>query len=409
MTNEKNPTWFEKIVMIVIVLGPVLNIYASPLSMSLYGFISAILSVIYFVLFMLKGRTQKGRVFWYGLGLYFLYRGVNTIVFGILPISIVEQFLGFFMAYGCFNKSYYIKYMKTFAVIAIVFFFVQYFGYLVTGKRISGILSFVPMNYGYDNIAFQYKQALVGRFCSFFSEPSHFAQFLIPLLAIELFYDKTKRHVLFAIIIFITILLMQSGTGFVCLIPIALSIMPYYKRAGMTSTQRILSIFGIGLVIVGALYFAISSGISDYVETRSLELNSQYEVGVGASGFLRIWRGYYVFQDYNILEKLFGVSDPAIILYHIKNSGMYWGIVAEMYFNTIQDVLLFTGFVGLIMFTVVIVHIWRGNNVCGKAILGTLIVISLVEHCFFSNVMLVHLLLAESMKIDNMKAHGQLQ
>lgn len=397
MNNDKNPTGLEKIVMIVIVLGPVLNIYASPLSMSLEGFLSFLLSIVYFAVFLYKGsQNQKGKkIFWSVLGFYFLYRGINQLMYGIIPLSIIEQFLGYFMAFGCFHRNYYIKCMKVFAVIAIAFFFVQYFEYLRTGTRISGLFNFLPLNYGYDLHSVQEHVMTMGRSSSFFSEPSHFAQFLIPLLAIELFFDNKKFHLLFAALIFVVIVIMQSGTGYVGLIPIALFVFPYYRKNFKSKGQRFFVLLIIIAFVSVTVYSVINNEIGDYIGRRSEELES--DTGAG-SGFLRIWRGYFVFADYNLLEKIFGVSSSEVLLSHVRNSGFYYGIRAELYFNTVQDILLYTGIIGFVIFVLVIRKIWLGNTICGKALLCCLIAISLVEQCYFSNVMLVHLLLAESMK-----------
>lgn len=390
--DNKTPSFFEIVVMVVIVIGQVLNIYASPLSMSLYGFLSFILAVAYFVFFLFKdGFKTTGAFFWYGLGIYLAYRAIIMLIYGVLPLAVIEQFLVFFMAYGCFQREHYIKYMKIFAVVAIGLFIYQYYGYLTSGSRISGIFTFLPLSNDLDVQRMLYSD----RSSSFFSEPSHFAQFLLPLLVVELFHDKNKLHLIFAAIVFLVIVFLQSGTGYIGLIPVLIVLIPYYKKLNLKPFPKILLLLLIGGFLLWTLNFIISNEIGEYVNERSEEL----DVGLGAgSGFIRMWRGYFVYNEYGFLEKLFGVGNPETVLTYVHQSGMYLGIQAELYFNAVQDILLYTGIVGLVLFGVVIVHIWKGNTICGKAIILSLIAISLVEHIYFSNVMLVHLLLAESMK-----------
>lgn len=398
MNNKIMPTTFEKVVMILLVTGPVLNIYGTPTSMSLSQMLTFLLAVIYFGIFVIKGRNKREKLFWSGLGLYFLYRGVTTILSGSSIISIIEQFLGFFMAFGCFQRDYYIKTMKIFAGAAIVFFFIQFFGHLATGVQISGIIPFLPMHEDVDMSEFMYNKAHAERSSAFFSEPSHLAQFIIPFLAIELFYDKNKRHYWYAVIVFVVILLLQSGTGYVGLIPLVAFMVLYLLRdSKIKGFGRVLTLFGFIIVVAGVSYVFMNSDMGTGILDRSDELSSEYQGG-SRSGFLRIWRGYFVFADYSPIEMIFGVADSDAVLAHVKRSGMSFGIKAELYFNAIQDILLYTGFVGLLLFFFVLRQIWKGNTICGKAIVGSLIAIMLVEHIYFSNVMLVHLLLAEGMK-----------
>lgn len=398
MNNKNNPSGFDKLVMVVLVMGPVLNIYASPTSMSLYGFITFFLSVLFLARFVLTAKSVRGKLFWSGLGVYFLYYAFNQVLSGYYSISIIQSFLCFFMAYNCFSKDWYIRVMKIFAAICIVFFFIQYFGYMATGARVSGILPFLPMNYDVDVASFRNTLIYAERSSSFFSEPSHFAQFLIPLLAIELFYDNKKYHLLFAGIIFIVLLLLQSGTGLLGMLPIAFFILPFFSKDNKFKTgTRLLLILTVLVVVVLSLYLFFDSTMGEGILGRSDELSSEYDGG-SRSGYLRVWRGYFVFNSYSVIEKIFGVTNPDVLLDHVVSSGQSFGIRAELYFNALQSILLHTGLIGLMIFIYVVIKLWKGNSVCGKAIICTLIAISCVEDIYLSNVMLVHLLLAECMK-----------
>lgn len=399
MDNKQNPTTFEQVVMIAMAMGPVLNIYGSPTSMSLAAFLNFFLSVFFFTKFILGSRTVRGKVLWSGMGAYFLYYGAMQFASGSFSLSIVQSFLSFFMAYNCFNRDWYIRFVKYYAIVCMAFFFVQFFGHLTTGTQISGVAKFLPMHEDVDVAEFQNMKIHSQRSSSFFSEPSHFAQFLIPLLAIELFYDESKRHFLFAGVIFVVLLLLQSGTGFIGMLPIALFLIPYFKgNKKMKASVRFLAFMGIAIVALGVVYFFFTSDMGEGIMARTDELSTDYSGG-SRSGFLRLWRGYFVFNDYSFTEMLFGVANDKTLLYHVDHSGMSFGITAELYFNALQRILLQTGFVGLGIFTYVLYKIWRGNTICGKTIICTLIAISCVENIYLSNVMIVHLALAESMKI----------
>ena len=391
--------FFDKVVMLLLVLAPIANIYGNPESSFTYF---SLLSIMLSFVFILKGRLANRNInsiiFW-GMGWYFIYWGFMSVLCDFsLPLGVIQVFLVYILYYGCFQKDIFIRFFKIVAIVCVVFFFVQYIGYMTTGFRISGIFSFLPLHDIGNAKAFVEMKIHTERSSSFFSEPSHFAQFLVPLLAIELFYDKNKRHLLFSLIIVIAVLLSQSGTGIVAISPIIYFFVFYYFRDKIKSKGTRILLMILTMIILSSIasYF-LGSEVGEELMSRTDELSMSYEGG-SRSGFLRVWRGYYVYNDYSILEKIFGNPSQQAILSHVISSKMSFGMAAELYFNAVQFILLNTGLLGMVIFILIIRHIWIGNTTCGKAILCSLIAIALVEHIYFNHVMLVHLLLAQSMK-----------
>jgi len=405
---NKRVSLVEKITMLVLLLAPILWIYGKPGGWSYEVICTLPLSIVYFlVTFFNSNNGGLVDPLPKGLTVYFIYWAVLYTLFAMqLPISMIQTYLTFFLFFSTFKLEYFLKIYKLFALICIVFFFAQEITYQVSGVRISGILQFLPLHIDMGMSDFLGRLADSDRSSSFFSEPAHLAQFLLPLLAIELFYDKGKYHSYFAIIIGALLLLLRSGNGLLGMMAILLFLLPYYftkRGAGKwLSFSAILLLIG----IVG--YYYINSDMGGMLLERQSELGSTYEGG-NRSGFLRVWRGLYVYGDYSVLEKLLGCPNEATQLSHVYASGMQMADSAELYFNAFQKILLNTGIIGLGIFVFIIVRLWRGNSVCGKALLGSLVAISFISAIYMSHTMILFLVLAQSLKsVKNLSNYSPL-
>lgn len=388
---------FDNAIMVLLLLSPILWLYGNPDGWSYEQLVTTPLSVL-FILHCLITQKTISKTLPNGLHVYFIFWGLLIIFTTLkLPIIVVQCFLTFFLFFSTFDHDQYIKIYKIFAFICICFFFLQEITFYTTGIRISGLITSLPLHYKMDIFEFIERQAADARSCSFFAEPAHYAQFLLPLLAIELFYDRGRMHFIYAIIIAIVLLLLQSGNGLLGMVPILLFAVPFFL--GDKRKKGFLSFFLFMAIAIFAAYAFINSDLGSAVMERQSELNIHYEGG-HRSGFLRVWRGYYVYDDYNIIEKIFGCPDEKAQLIHMKSSGMLIGQNGDFYFNAFQKVLLNTGMIGLVIIIYLIVCIWRNNTICGKAILASFIVLSFVAAIYMSHVMILYLVLAYSMKMD---------
>ena len=394
----KQITAIDKISMIVLLLAPILWIYGNPGGWSFEELLTIPLSAIYFVIYLVNKKSINGKFnpLPKGLTLYFAYWGVLTLITAFaLPLAVLQCYLTFFLFFATFHNIPFIKMYKIFALICIVLFFAQEITFHTTGIRISGILKALPFHINMSMADYIELQAASVRSSSFFSEPAHLAQFLLPLLAIELFYDKGKRHYLYAMVIGVVLLLLQSGNGLIGLVPILLFALPYFLQE--KKRYRWLTIFVFTCIISVAGYLFFHSEMGGAVLERQSELDMVYSGG-NRSGFLRIWRGFFVYGDYNFFEKIFGCPNEVVQLSHVYSSGMSMGMNAELYFNAFQKILLNTGLVGMGLFVYIIAQIWRGNTICGKAILATLVSLSFISAIYMSHTMILFLVLAESMR-----------
>lgn len=313
----------------------------------------------------------------------------------IIPLTSIQIFLTFFLFFSLFDRSYYIKIYKYFAVICIGVFVLQEISFHISGIRVSGIIPWLPLH-DFNDAGWHISELMyANRSSSIFLEPAHLAHFLMPLLAIELYFDNHKYHYYYVAVIVGVLLLLRSGNAIVGMVPIFLLTLPVFSKGSKSKTWGTFLILALVLVVVG--YYYIGSEMGAALMERQTELNSTYSGG-SRSGFLRVWRGIYVYEDYSLWEKLFGCPDSTAQFNHVVSSGMSMGLSAELYFNAFQKILLNTGIIGVGLFVYIFVKMWRGNSICGRAILLSLIVTSFIAAIYMSHTMIVFMLLAESMK-----------
>ena len=134
---------------------------------------------------------------------------LSTLYIGFLPLNI--------------KKDYVLKYYKLLVYLAIAFFVIQELSYNVTGHRPTLYLTFLETYYeDLDAVLFALSRAGLDRSSSFFLEPSHFAQYIIPYFCIIVSkYAKEKTGLKEVIIVFLIIIWIRSGVGYVSLLAIA--------------------------------------------------------------------------------------------------------------------------------------------------------------------------------------------
>ena len=330
--------------------------------------------------------------------------GLSETLTASLTVIIGMLLLGMF--WDTYRNEKFMKVYVWIAVVTIGFFFFQYFVKLTTGIGISGVIPFLHLSHGVSQDVIFNQMYVYKRSSSFFSEPSHFAQFLIPLL-IYLLFDKTSSAKFknpLIVSIFATLLMTMSGTAIALLIPtfffIAVGTWKKYQH------NRVIAIFLICVVSVGLLYFGnryLSSDMGSFVNERSAEVFTADRNDAGSSGFIRIWRGYFVFADFSPIEMLFGTGNHKAILGHVFGSHMelFLEDFGLTYFNTIQYILIHTGFVGFFLFILYLAYLWKDNNVCGRCLIVTFVLLMFIESIYGGSRMALFLMMAQYQKIKD--------
>ncbi len=233
-----------------------------------------------------------------------------------------------FLDYKLLKQYYY-----HIVTICCVFFFIQEFSYKILGFRISGLTTAIPLIY---NDSPDYISTLLetDRSTTFFLEASYFAQYMFPCLVLELF-SKRKISIL-AITVTVVIFFSGSGNGLLIISFVWL----YWFLASKISIAK--KIAFLSLFALTAIFFIISNPeiLTRYLN-RSAELASfNGEEQYFSSGFIRFFRGYYLYSDLPLTNKLLG-TNPNIVDVYLNNNPFFQ--ITDHFINGVQTLLIYNG------------------------------------------------------------------
>lgn len=392
---------YRIMVMTSLIIFPILQIY-SLFGINLSSFVVGSLAI--YGLFFKKIRFTKKAIPHY-LWIYFVYFIIVTFFSGVYNVSempnrvagVLFLLLQFVVFFSCSDRDTFYKLYRIVAIGTIVFFYIQEAGYNAVGLRIPGVIPFLPLDPTYAAMdafgSFADYLAIVNRSSSFFSEPAHFAQFLLPFLTMTLYWEKGVVKWFLAGTTIVTLIMLESGNGIIGLCCVLIAYLFYLSSSSSVLTKISLLlllplIMALGIMTIGG------SNYDRYYSERSSEITMSSSNGEVSSGFYRIYRGYYVYAEYNPIEKLFGVNNFYQIEYRIRQSSVSALFSkGDMYFNVIQAFLIKTGLVGLFLFILMINELWKGCNSCGKTMLLTFVVLSFIAALHMSSIMMVYFLI----------------
>ena len=287
------------------------------------------------------------------------------------------------------------KYYRIIFVISFIIFIFQEIMFFYLGYRFHALLPFGKLLDGYSMKDMISDQMIEPRSSSFFREPAHFAQFVLPLLVMELFDSDGLGKFLnkYAFIIILLLLFLKSGNGIIGLI-FVLGVKSlhylYYKRMR----------FKIIKIIIASIFLAIP--IVYYMKTESAKLmvfrSSELQNDEDSGSYIRIYRGYALYKELPIYNKLFGISEDDLVRMIPKTSISYLFTgerTNDVYCNCIQTILIYSGFLGLLFMILVYYHLFKFTRVMGRTSILLLIVISLIASIYNSYLMLFCTCLAE--------------
>ena len=112
-------------------------------------------------------------------------------------------------------KDYIVNIYNKLCLMSALLMVIQTIALKTLGICIPGVLTFLPLT---DTNMYDYASAVIyhnsGRCMSFFAEPSHFAIFVLPFLVINLMSDRVDRkRIIQAIFVSISLIMCASFTG----------------------------------------------------------------------------------------------------------------------------------------------------------------------------------------------------
>ena len=298
------------------------------------------------------------------------------------------------------NHTLLLKYYRIFVYLALGLYCIQEVTYILLGFRLTLYLPFFEMYYeGTDVSDLVSSRASMERSSSFFLEPAHFLQYIFPYVCIVTFntlsnFKDNWKECLFLVFV---VLFARSGCGYVGLIFMAIYFVVISDY--MSFSKKI----SLGLVIVFLLYLVIhffsqTDLVSNVIKRFNQEFALNIDISSGRSGFIRMYRGYFIFSLLDSWSKVFGVgtgsTDYVCSLYKhplISYDGPY--------LNGIQTVLIQGGFLG----TFLVIRFFKKFCANWHAISLSILVVFLgmcfVESMWFNAKMLLYISVAYSYNI----------
>lgn len=384
------------------VLYPFLNYYGY--SFVTLSFCGALLLFVYAI-------KKKGRfaIVQPAAGIFYvLYYCVTRLFLNIPSLRAIIGpsiiFIFTFLLWGFLNKEVlldrFLKFYRVVVFVNIAFLFLQEILHYASGYRVLGILTFLPLTNigGMDFEVSQYaeKASMGERSSAFFSEPAHFVQFLLPLLAVELFFVRSKMAYLRSCLYVVALFVLASGNALLGMGVIGLFLLLYILKRlhPLISVALVVLFISIASILVTVL---IETEYGEKLVERIEELDpDQNKV---TSGFVRIFRGYYIWNEMDIDERFVGLNSSVKIDDKIASSPVAFTFEdGDHYMNAAQSIMIYTGYIGVFIFLCMLVYLWRGNNLAGRCCITIYVALSFIASIYFTHTMVLYLLVAFLMK-----------
>lgn len=390
----------KKYASLAILIGPILEPYVIG-SITLANFF--IIAVTFTLLLFGTERIRFPKTYtWFFLyalvipiitaALYNYLESISSIFIPVIFFSLAFLVLPFYISY-----KHVIKYYKILVIITSIIFILQELMFSFLGFRFSGLIPFLDIKYAnIDMTFFRTSQMFARRSSSIFLEPAHFAQFLLPYLAIKFGELHYQKKIFDKMAIFVSLILLFTWSGNAIIISSILWTV-YILSFNTTTIKKVVFIIP---------FFAILSFLAfDYVSSTEkgvalLERRSELDLDAEriSSGTIRLYRGYYVYKDLPLGAQIFGVSTGGYrkAIDDTPARNMFYDY--ERYLNNTQALLIGYGIIGSILFILFLQSLYRRNSYGGRMLLLTFILLSFIESFFFVPKMILMLSLAAGFK-----------
>ena len=380
----------------MLVLYPILGIYKLPIGIDV-----PLNAVVFFILFIVTLATKRKFKFRFPPE-FLLYWGYISIVYIVFASEFSVSLLipgGFSFCFWVaallvslffFDYSLLKRYYRIAFIVCASVFFIQEISYFALGSRPIFLLPF-PLTGDEPYEVILANQIKLDRSSCFFREPSHFAQFALPLLAIELIDAPRKGKIFtnFSLFIMATLVFLRSGNGFFGLIIlVAIRVWDYMKYAKLKYKLLTVFCFVPLILAVAFLYIQTEQGmaIADRASGVSLE--------EGSSSFMRTFRGYFLYAVLPTINKFFGIGIDNVMDFILHSRVAYLFISPitgeyENYLNGVQTILVSNGLVGLILFVWYYVRLYIKNISLSRSLIILFLSLMLIGNLYLSQTMLL--------------------
>ena len=393
----------KKSVTLLLAAFPLLHIYCLP-GLTSWP-ISYIFCIFLFIFCLSKGKTINYELP-VGFKPYWLYIAIIYILlahnfgFGLFIPGGYSFFMWVILFWLCNSFIDYNKFKKYYRVIFCICsaaFLFQEFCYYTMGSRPLFMLP-LPF-YGVDKSEILMNQMLLDRSSSFFIEPSHFAQFTLPLLAIEIFENSKYKFLnYFSVFVIAVLLLLQSGNGMVgIMILLGIRLATYFKQT--KGKYKYFTLYAFLPLLGYCAYIYAGTEIGNGLLERASNVGLTEE----SESSTRIVKGFLLYSEMPLFNKIFGyhiddienfaISSRLSYLFLSKVSGEY-----SLYLNGFQHVLIINGLIGMFLFLKIWVNLYLNNDILSKSLIIVFIVLLFISNLYIGQMMLICMLLPFNQK-----------
>lgn len=274
------------------------------------------------------------------------------------------------------------KYMRWIVIVSGILFWIQFLLFTTTGSQhfcfvpnLTGEFLYEELTYS-DIVSRHLKSAYP---CSIFLEKSYLAYYFLTYLSIIWFGRKTDNKFLNKEIIFViaTLIASRSGTAIVGL-SIILLVKIFIIFRTRHSHKKLIMIL-MAPIAIGAVLVYLESEMGEEMLSRSNEFSTE-----NTSGFIRVVNGYTMFDSMSPAEKIFGIPDARDRFAIERLSGK-----VVFYVNGIQSILLNLGYVGLLLYLIFYINLFRNCNLTSRICIIILLLMSLLEANYLNPYMML--------------------
>ena len=370
-----------------LVFGQVLMIYGWG-SLSFSAIISGVLLLYTILTRKYKRVVPKWLLVYFGF--YILTAALNaSTISDIFPLGIILMIICIPAYVALVDLKTLIKAYRIIGVICILFLFFQEIIYTQTGIQIPGVIPGIPLSFGLDGEEFLAHSLLVDRCSSFFREPAHCAQFLLILLTIELFTTYLKHRTLMILLLIVSLLLLQSGNAILGMALVLIIYFLWYIRTKNFFVAKNVFKFFIATTacVIGLLLYVQTEEGEKLLERReSISMSSN---DPNASAHMRVGRGFVLYSDLPLLNKVIGLNNQQALnnfTKHSKYSSFFYGD-QDNYYNGVSEVLLRTGIIVLFIMFLLFRSLWNRKDGLCVCLISLFVMFSFIAATFFSQLM----------------------
>lgn len=297
-----------------------------------------------------------------------------SVCFAIIYISVDDYNWGLLKYYSLISK-----------LLVILLYFQK------TMKIISG--SYFDLHFHLLSLRPEYLTTFKEYGMPFFTEPSHFCEFILPFIAIMLFGSiKEKNNRLWAILATVACIFTLSGNGIIACAVVWI----YFFWVKMKENRRSFVNYTILAIVLSIMLYTILRRIPSFMEVIN-KLFINRSGGTFTKANYRIYRGFDHYFKLPFFYKITGIGYKSLTAFteHTRITSIFdVSTLAFEYINAISQILIYFGLVGGLLFANGIREKYRHLDYAGKVIILLYIAFAISSSILFDATMLQYFILS---------------